>query len=73
MSCYIDINPEECDAMLERKKLLNIELSNLNKKLEETNKDLDKNVTQMTNELLNRYGQVTADVIKDSENNILLD
>ena len=73
MTCDIDINPEECDAMLERKKLLNIELSNLNKKLEETNKDLDKNVTQMTNELLNRYGQVTADAFKQSENKIIID
>ena len=29
MTCDIDINPDECDVMLERKKLLNIEMNNL--------------------------------------------
>jgi len=63
----MDIKPEECDSILERKKMLNLQLENINKQIESSNNDLQNIVENNTNELKNRYGVTTLSNFENNE------
>ena len=67
MTCQMDIKPEECDSILERKKMLNLQLENINKQIESSNNDLQNIVENNTNELKNRYGVTTLSNFENNE------